>query len=282
MAANPRQILRNLMFSLDGQLLSTGTNNFDVTLSREKLPYAAFDSRGTFNAKGSYIAGMRLVDSFGTASDAKLLEALAEDDDLVDFLLLLRSNTRNSPMDTPGNPALFMAGHVFEVPTTRAEEGQIKRIGATFEPSDGRAPHLGQTLYTSRAATAAPMTEGVVITDPVNLGSLVEGYELAVTVHCHSITGTGIVAVQVELLSDALVGFGSPISRHTFDLEFTNEDPVPVGGVAAPKAQTIVLDGDTLTISGEPWWALRITITDDSAGTDGEVELTGAAALVAK
>jgi hypothetical protein len=280
-APQPRQILRNLIFSLDGQLMSTAFNQFDVQLSRERLQRSCLFDVGKFTDKGDWEASVKMTDGYGTESEAKLIAGLSQDEEESDFLLLLRSNTKASPMDTPGNPALFMVCQTFAAPQ-KADRGQIKKISGEFEPGDGRQPNVGVTLYTSLRKIPAPLTEagGVVTSLPQEIGELEAGWELALSVHCHSITGTGIVSVLVELLSDVDDTFPSPTVQVSLPLNFTNQTPAPVGTVLAPKAQTLVLDGDTDPVPSELAWAIRITVTDSDV--DGEVEISAAAALIQK
>ena len=279
----PRQILRNLMFSLDGQLMSTGFSNFDANIGREPLPRQCYEEIGKFNDKGDWTANVKLIEGYGLESEAKIMQQLADDEEESDFLLALRSDTRNSPMDIPGNPALFMVCITTAAPQ-KAESGKHKRISGEFDPADGRQPNLGVMLFTSRAKVPDPLleTDSPVTSDPQELGELVEGFELAVTVHCHSITGTGDVTAEVEVLSDVDDTFPTPTVQYTFPLIFTNTDPAPGGSVLAPKAQTVVLDGDVAPLPGETAWAIRITITDSDVGGSGKVELSAAANLIPK
>jgi hypothetical protein len=276
---NARQILRNIVFSLDGQLMSTAFNDFQVTIGRERLPHSNLYHAGKFSDKGDLTASLNLREGYGTASQAKLFYLLNQDDQDADFLYLLRSNTKSSPADAPGNPALIMGGHVISA-SAPVVSGQIQRISGEMAPNG--QPYLGFTLYTSLAAVDNPITaaDSPVTSLPVELGELQEGYELTLSIHCHSITGTGVVEVTVELLSDVDDTFASPTVQATLPLIFTNEDPAPVGRVLAPKAQTLVINGDTDPVPSEPFWAVRITVND--ADIDGEVELSAAAALTQK
>jgi hypothetical protein len=279
--AQPRQILRNLMASVDGLLVFQGFNQFEVTLSREALEHQCLEEIGKFVDKGDWSSSAKLTEGYGIELERAFFERLAADEEESDLLLLLRSDTRLSPMAVAGDPALFFVTRTTEVPT-KGDQGQIKRLSATFEPSDGRQPNLGVVLYTSRAKVPAPLTaaDSPVVSVPVELGELVEGFELALTVHCHRITGTGDVTVEVEILSDVDDTFATATVQAAFALLFTNESPAPGGSVLAPKAQTMVLDGDVDTIPGEPAWAVQITIVDSD--TDGEVEITVAANLIPK
>ncbi len=279
--AQARQILRNLMASVDGLLVFQGFNNFDVTVSREALEHMCLEDSGKFIDKGDWRTSAKLTEGYGNANEIKFLEQLAGDEEESDFLLLLRSDTRLSPMAIAGDPALWFLTRTLEVSTT-GTQGQIKRINATFEPSDGRQPNIGVVLYTSRARVAAPLTaaDSPVVSVPWELGELVEGFELAISVHCHSITGTGDVTVEVEMLTDVDDTFATATSQGAFPLLFTNEDPAPGGSLLAPRAQTMVIDGDTDGAPGETFWAAQITIVDGD--TDGEVELTVVANLIPK
>lgn len=282
MAGEP-YIVRNLFFSLDGFIMSTSFNNFEVPLSRESLPLGALETIGNSSAKGDYISSARLIEGYGTETAARLLAHLADEQEATSLLVPLRSDTRNSPMDTPGNPAFFMICKTLEVPH-KIEQGKVKRISGTFENSDGRQPNLGVMLITSRAKVPNPLTEAdsPVTSVAIEVGALVAGFELAGTVHCHGITGSGIVTVLVEVLSDVDDTFATPVVQHTLPLLFTNEDPAPGGAVLAPKAQDFVLDGDVSPVPGELAWGVRFTIVDADAGNNGAVEISAAINLVAK
>lgn len=281
MATNPRHILRNLVVSLDGQVLGTGASNISAAISRTKVPREEYEQPGKFNDKGDWVGGAKLEDSWGLDNEKKLLALLADTAELSDVLFLLRSNTQASPMDVPGGPALFFVCQTVEVPASSTVKGALKKLTAAFEPADGRQPNFGRTLYTSRAKTPAPLTAagGVVVSDPINLGVLAAGLEIAFSCHCHSVTGTAVVTVLVELLHDVDHTFSTPLVAATLAL-FTNETPPTGGHLLAPKAQTLVLDGDVTPLPGEGWWAIRATVVD--AGADGKAEITAAANLLAK
>lgn len=282
MAGEP-YIFRNLMLSLDGFIVSTSFNNFEVMLSRESLDLANLETIGGKTAKGDYITSAKLIEGYGTETEARLVAHLADEEEETSLLVPLRSDTRNSPMDVAGNPAFFMSCKTFGTPQ-KVEQGKVKRISGEFSPSDGRQPNLGVMLITSRAKVPDPLTEAdsPVTSNAVEVGELVEGFELAGTVHCHSIIGTGTVTVEVEVLSDVDDTFATPTVQFTLPLLFTNEDPAPAGAVLAPKAQSFVLDGDVITVPGELAWGVRFTIVDDDAGNDGEVEISAAINLLPK
>jgi hypothetical protein len=276
-------IFRNVMLSLDGLLVSQTFNSFDLGLTRESLDLGALETIGHKSAKGDYMSSARLIEGWGTETEQRFMSHLADEEEETSFLALLRSDTRASPMDVPGNPAYFAISKTTEVPH-KVEQGKVKRVSGTFMPSDGRQPNLGVTLFTSRARVPDPLTEAdSPVTPPaLEVGELVEGFELAGTIHCHSITGTGIVTIEVEVLSDVDDTFATPTVQYTIPLLFTNEDPAPGGAVLAPKAQSFVLDGDVTPIPSEPAWGIRVTITDDDAGGSGRVELSAAINLLPK
>lgn len=277
------QIQRNLMLSLDGFIVSTSFNNFDLMMGRESLDLANIETIGNRTAKGDYTTSAKLVEGYGTETEQRFMAHLADEEEATSLLVPLRSDTRNSPVDIAGNPAFFGIFKTTEVPH-KVEQGKVKRISGTFEPSDGRQPNLGVMLITSRAKVADPLTEAdsPVTSDAIEVGELVEGFELAGTVHCHSIVGDDTVTVLVEVLSDVDDTFATASVQFTLPLLFTNEDPAPGGSVLAPKAQSFVLDGDVTPIPGEPAWGVRITIVDDDAGGSGKVEISAAINLIPK
>lgn len=281
--AGDAYIFRNMMISLDGFIMSTTFNNFELTLNRESLPLDALETIGKKSAKGDYISGARLIEGWGTETEQRLMAHLADEVEATSLLVPLRSDTRNSPMDVPGNPAFFAIVKTSEVPH-HVEQGKVKRVSGTFMPSDGRQPNLGVMLITSRAKTPDPLTEAdsPVTSTAIEVGEVIAGFELAGTVHCHSITGVGIVTVLVEVLSDVDDTFASPLVRLTLPLLFTNEDPAPSGRVLAPKAQDFVIDGDLTPFPSELAWGVRFTIVDGDAGNSGKVEISAAINLVPK
>jgi len=276
-------IFRNLMISLDGLLVSQTFNAFELGLTRDSLPLGTLETIGNKSAKGDYASSARLIEGWGTETEQRFMAHLADEEEETSLLVPLRSDTRASPMDVAGNPAFFIICKTTEVPH-KTEQGQVKRVSGTFTSADGRQPNLGVMLFTSRAKISDPLTEAdsPVTSDAVEVGELVEGFELTGTVHCHSITGTGIVTVEVEILSDVDDTFATPTVQHTLSLLFTNEDPAPPGAVLAPKAQDFVLDGDATPVPGELAWGVRFTITDDDAGGSGKVEISAAINLLPK
>lgn len=276
-------IFRNLMISLDGFIVSTVFNNFELMLGRESLDLAALETIGHKSAKGDFTASAKLIEGWGTETEQRFMEQLANEEEETSLLVPLRSDTRNSPMDVAGNPAFFMIAKTTEVPH-HVERGKVKRVSGTFMPSDGRQPNLGVMLITTRAKVPDPLTEAdsPVTSDAVEVGELIEGFELAGTVHCHSIIGDGNVTVLVEVLSDVDDTFATPTVQLTLSLLFTNEDPAPVGAVLAPKAQSFVIDGDTDPVPGELAWGVRFTIVDDDVGSSGRVEISAAINLIPK
>lgn len=276
--AGERDILRNLAFSLDGHPISTGASKFSVKMGRERLPWRCYEDPAQQSDKGDWTATIEM-EGYGTDSEAKLLQLLADDEETgASFLLLLESNTKLSPHAAVGSAALFMSSRTFDL-SLPAEAGQIKRWTSAHENSDGSRPYnTARTLYTNRAKVPAPLGAGVVTPDEVSLGELEAGMEAAFTVHCTKISGTGTVTLLCEVLSDTS-GFGSPTVRATFEL-FTNEDPPTGTDVLGPAAQTIVLDGDVAAFPGETEWTIRFTVTDTD--TDGQVEIMAAGAVVPK
>lgn len=282
--AYERDILRNRMISIDGQIIGTGASNFTFGLSRDRIEREEFEAPGKFADKGDWKAPVKLAESWGTENEAKLLAQLADTAESSSVLFLLRSNTQASPMAAPGDRALFGNYVTVDAPQA-ATKNQLKKLTASFELADGQAPNRGQVLFTSRAVTPAPLTEaggasGVYISTPVNLGALVAGKLLAITVHCHSFIGTGVATLLVEVLHDAASGFTTPIVAATGWALFTNESPPSGGHLLAPRAQTFVFDGDLTPLAGETWWAVRLTVVDSLS--DGKVEVTAAANLLSK
>lgn len=270
------KVFRNLAFSLDGVPISTGSSKFEVKVSREKLPRKNYEDPGTLNEKGDYQATVAL-DGWGTDSEQKVLAGLADaDEDNSSFLLLLGSDTRNSPHAAPGSDALAMTVRTFDVTMSR-EGGKIATFSANFENSDGHRPYFAKTLYTNRSRVPAPLGAGVVTPAPVTFPALVAGFEGFFTVHVTKITGTARVTVLAEILSDT-PGFSSPAVAATFPL-FVSDTPTGTD-VLGPKSQTIYLDGDVTPIPSETQWTIRFTVTD--AGTDGAVEIMAAGLITAK
>lgn len=281
--ANEPQILNHLMFSLDGQILSTGFNSFEVKIGRESLDLANLETIGHRTAKGDWLTSVSLKEGYGSEVEAKLMAQFADESEESSLFLPIRSDTRNSPMDIPGNPAVFFKCKLYGVPHDFSP-GKVKRLGADMNPCDGRQPNIGVVAFTSRAAIPDPLTEldSPVTSTPLEIGELIEGFELTGTVQCHSIVGDDNVTVLVEVLSDVDDTFATPTVQYTLPLLFTNEDPAPVGSILEPRAQDFVLDGDTDPVPGELAWALRITIVDDDAGGSGQVEISAALNLLAK
>jgi len=284
--AYPRKINGGQVISIDGQIIGTGAANFTYGLSRDRIEREEYEQPGKLADKGDWKAPVKLTDSWGTQNEAKLLAQLADSSESSSVLFLIDSNSKLSPMALPGDPALWGNYITADAPQT-ATKNALKKLSASFELADGQAPNLGKTLFTSRAATPAPLTHaggtgGVYVSTPVNLGALVAGKLLAITVHCHSITGTGVVTLQVEVLHDAAggAGFTTPIVSATGWVLWTNENPPSGGRLLAPKAQSIVLDGDATPLAGETWWAVRLTVLDSLS--DGKVEATAAANLLSK
>lgn len=274
--AGAKKILRNLAFSLDGVPISTGSSKFDVKIGREKLPYQSYEDIGKFNDKGDYTASFTF-DGWGIASEQKVLAGLADEyEDNSSFLLLIESDTRNSPYAVPGNAAVFMTARTFDV-TLNAENGKIKQFTASFENADGHKAYAGKTIYTNRSRVPAPLGAGVVTPAPVTFPALTANMEGMFTVHCTKITGTARVTVLCEILSDT-AGFLSPVVAASFPL-FVSATPSGTD-VLGPKSQTIYLDGDVTAIPGETQWTIRFTVTD--AGTDGAVEIMAAGIITPK
>jgi len=284
--ASPREINGGQVISIDGQIIGTGAANFTFALSRDRIEREEYEQPGKLADKGDYKAPVKLIDSWGTANEAKILAQLADTAESSSVLFLIRSSAKLSPMALPGDPALWGKYVTVDAPQT-ATKNALKKLSASFDVADGEAPNLGKVLFTSRAATPAPLTEsggtaGVYVSTPVNLGALVAGKRLVLTVHCHSFTGTGVATLQVELLHDAAggAGFTTPIVAATGFVLFTNEDPPTGGHLLAPRAQDVVLDGDVTPLPGETWWAVRLTVVDSLS--DGQVEVSAAANLLSK
>lgn len=270
------KVFRNLAFSLDGVPISTGSSKFEVKVGREKLPFSNYEDIGKFNAKGDYQASVSL-EGWGIDSEQKVLAGLSDtDEDNSSFLLLLGSDTRNSPHAVPGSDALAMTVRTFDVTMSR-EGGKIATFQASFENSDGHRPYFAKTIYTNRSRVPAPIGAGVVTPSPRTFPALMAGYEGFFTVHCTRITGTARVTLLAEILSDT-PGFGSPAVVATFPL-FVSATPTGTD-VLGPKSQTIYLDGDVTPIPSETQWSIRFTVTD--AGTDAAVEIMAAGLIAAK
>lgn len=276
--AGERDILRNKAFFLDGHPIATAANRFAIKVGRERLPWEVYEDEGKFSDKGDWMATVSMG-GHGIAAEGKLLERLAEEaEDDTSLLFFLESNTRLSPHAAIGSAALFMTARTFNVDMP-AEGGKIKEFSSEHENSDGQRPYFGKTIYTNRSRVPAPMVAPTVVTPaPITLPALVEGMIGVFTVHVPKITGTGIVTLLCEVLSDT-PGFASPIVRATFPL-FTNEDPAPVGEVLGPKSQTIQIDGDLAQFPGETQWTIRFTPTDTD--TDGLIEVASAGTITAK
>jgi hypothetical protein len=276
--AGERKIHRNLAFYLDGHPISTGASKFEVKAGRERLPWKCYEDEGQFSDKGDWSASVAL-EGYGMEAEGKLLERLAEDaEDDTSFLLLLESNTKLTPHAQPGSAALFMMARTFGVDMP-AEGGKIKQFASQHENGDGQRPFFGKTIFTNRGKTPDPLVAPDPLTpSPITLPALDEGTFGVFTVHCSKISGTGIVNLLCEVLSDT-PGFGSPLVRFTFPL-FTNEEPTPAGQVLGPKSQTVVIDGDATPFPGETQWTIRFTATDTD--TDGQVEVTAAGVIVPK
>jgi hypothetical protein len=275
--AGERLILRNKSFSLDGHAISQGTNKFEVKLGRERLSWRCYEDPGQFSDKGDWMASVAF-EGYGIAAEGKLLELLADDEeDTTSFLLFLESDTQLSPHATPGQAALFMTCRTFGVDMA-AEGGKIKQFSSQHENSDGTRPLIGKVIYTNRAKTPAPLGAGIVTPDEITLPALTAGMEGVFTVHCTKISGTGVVTLLCEVLSDT-AGFASPLVRHTFEL-FTNEDPPTGTDILGPSSQTVVLDGDVTPFAGETEWTIRFTVTDTD--TDGQVEIMAGGVILPK
>lgn len=277
--ADERDILRNRPFSLDGAVLSLGTHNHEIKVGRERLPWRCYEEPGQFSDKGDWTAEISFK-GYGNQSHEKLLERLAQDsEDDTSYLIFQRGNTQASPFALPGDPASFFTVRTFNVSTDSAEAGKLREYGSEHSNSDGSRPYLtAQVIYTNRAKVPAPLGAGVVTPDEVTLGALAAGMLAVFTVHVTKITGTGVVKVLAEIMSDT-PGFTTPLVRGTF-LLFSNEDPPTGTDVLGPKSQTLVLDGDTAAFPGETDWTIRFTVTDTAS--DAQVEIMAAGVVVPK
>ncbi len=275
--AGERDILRDLAFALDGHAISTGASSFAVKMGRERLTWRCFEEEGQQSDKGDWTATVEL-EGYGTESEAKVIERLAEDEEVSAFLLLLESNTRLSPHAAVGSAALYMTCRTFEAGNPSAPAGKIRSWNSSHSNSDGSRPYIMKTVYTNRSKIPAPLGAGIVTPAPVTLLALAAGMLAVFNVQVTKISGTGDVTVLAEILSDT-VGFGTPIVRGTFEL-FTNEDPPTGTDILGPASQTIILDGDIAAFPAETQWTIRFTVTDSD--TDAQVEIMAAGTVAAK
>jgi len=287
--ANPRDIIRNKVLSLDGHPISLDVYDFTLSFTRTALTHQCLEERGQFIDKGDF-DGKASLKGYGIPAMKKLEALLALDLEGSTLLYLPRADTRNSPFAVPGDPAIFFEPNVEGVdePTVK---NKIVEFTAPLNLASGQEPCLnGQVIYCNRSKVPAPIGAGVVTPDPVTLGELLAHDDAAIprvnatmarfTVHVSKMTGTGRITVKAEVLSDT-TGFGSPVVRYTFPL-FVSSAPtgtdVPL--VSGSRSQTVTLDGDVLSLPAETQWTIKLTVTDSD--TDAAVEIIAAGEIYPK
>lgn len=288
--AHDRDIIRNKLLLLDGHRISLAVYDFSLDFTRAALTHSCLEEIGQFRDKGDW-EGKATLKGYGIPAEAKLAALLANDAEPNSLLYFPRSDSRLSPFVAAGDPAIFFAPKTegFDRPETK---NKIVEFAATLSLADGHEPVVtGKALHCSLAKTPAPLAAGVFVSDPVDLGELIEHDNAAdprvaatvarFTAHLISIAGTGRVTVKVEILSDTVAdAFASPNVQYTFPL-FVSSAPVGTDVlVTESKSLDVILDGDLLSVPNETQWGAKITVTDTDV--DGAVEIAVAGGIYTK